>query len=115
MHLYGLSPSAPGFARLISNAEFTVANPFNLACLVGGKPKVEPTVVELWDPAAGKNRLGGAHDGRSCSSLDVPRSDRDENAGAAEPLPKNAESTSLSIVGVPGIELLGVVKGEFAE
>lgn len=76
---------------------------------------MDPTVVELLDPAAGKNRFGGAQEGKSCSSPDAPRRDREEKAGAAEPLPKNAESTSVSIVGVPGTEFPGVVKGEFAE
>lgn len=66
------------------------------------------------EPAAGKNKFGGAQEGKSCSSPD-PRIDREEKAGILLPLPKNPVSLSESNLGVPGKELPGVENGELAE
>lgn len=76
--------------------------------LGGGAP-----FEDVEDAAEGKNRFGGAQEGRSWSSLF--RMDSEEKAGALAPLPKNAASASPSTVGVPGMELFGVEKGELAE
>lgn len=72
-------------------------------------PPLPPLLV---DPGEGKKRLGGAQAGKWSSTLDG-RKDSAENA--ERPLgPPKANSWS-SLIGVPGMELPGVEKGEFAE